>query len=302
MKTFGGDFTYLHSVAAKAPTPAFVGEWSIVELQPDVFVPQRFVIGIIVQSPGDRLHFKLLDDFKKFECIYNNDHFRQSSFKEIMAYAEEVLRHAVQAKTSIPQVVFETSCLSISPPQYTSGDELEATVERLFSEIVVMAPNDKKKISDFESLDTARARQLVNEELKVIAQLDYERIVNPNSQGILLQEGGVKHWLDLNLLTARGCGSVTSAVYKTSQSVELNLLKSSRDLTTFSRIRNVDNIGLFLLLPNENVIKVTDYKRITELISDYEWKLEQDGFRVVSLPSAAKLAKEIYEWAKPTLA
>ncbi len=298
--SFGKDSSHLQSFASKIPKPAFSGAWSSVELQPDVFAPQRFTVGIVVQSLGERLHFKLLDDFKKFECLYN-DKFPQKSVSEIMAYAEHALRSAVQHKQAIPEINFDTSCLSLSVPQYTSGDDREATVERLFDEVVVMAMRAKIKVGDFESIDTPHARQLVNDQLKLIAILDYERIVNPNTQGILLEEGGAMHHLDLNLLTAKSCGSVTSAVYKTTPSVELNLLKSSRDLTTYSRIREVEDKGLFLLLPEASAIEPKDYKRIESVIGEYEWKLEQDGFRVVSLSSPSELAKEIYNWAKPAL-
>lgn len=287
---------HLARLAVATPKPAFSGAWTTVELQPDVFVPQRFTVGIVVQTPGDRLHFKLLDDFKKFECLYH-DHFPQKSARELLAYAEAALRQAVKAKTAIPEVVFDTHCLTLSTPHFTSGDDRETTVERLFSEIVVMAPSARRKGSDFESIDTPRARALVNAELKKIAGMDFEKIVTPDNQGILLDYEGVRHFLDLNLLTAKACGSVTSAVYKTAQTVEINLLKSSRDLTTYSRVRDMDSIGLFLLMPDAAMMESKDFKRIEEVIEEHEWKLERDGFRVTSMASAFDLAKEIYEWA-----
>lgn len=299
--SFDGGFSHIQKLAGKVPTPAFSGAWSTIELQPDIFVPQKFTIGVVVQALGERLHFKLLDDARKFECIYH-DHFPQTAIREILAYAEEVLRKSAQAKTAIPEIIFGTSALSLSAPQFTSGEDREATVERLFSEVVAMAFSPKKKSREFESIDTPHARRLVNEELKRIAQMDYDRIVNQNGQGVLLEEDDTRHFLDLNLLTGNACGSVTSTVYKSTQTVELNLLKSSRDLTTYSRIRNVDNIGLFLLMPNEAAIEAKDLKRIEDVIFEHEWKLEQDGFHVVSLASPADLAQEIYDWAKPTFA
>lgn len=303
MTSFNGSLTNLQNIASKTPAPVFSGAWSAVELQPDAFTPQRFTVGIVVQSLGERLHFKLLDDFKKYECLYA-DKFPQKSVREIMAYAEHTLHSGVQSKKAIPEIVFETSCLSLSAPQYTSGDDREATVERLYDEVVVMAIKAKKKGSDFESIDTPHARQLVNDQLKLIAQLDFEKIVNANNQGFLLKEkeSNTKHYLDLNLLTPKSCGSVTSAVYKTAQSVELNLLKSSRDLTTYSRIQKIKDIGLFLLMPEYSIMEPKDYKRIEDVIHEYEWKLEKDGFRVVSLSSPLDLATQIYDWAKPALA
>lgn len=296
-----GDAAHLSRFAVATPKPAFSGAWTTLELQPDVFVPQRFSIGVVVQSPGDRLHFKLLDDFKKFDCLYR-DAFPQKSIREIMAYAESRLRRAVQDKTAIPELTFDTDCLMLEAPRFTSGSDRESTVERLFEEVVVMAPSASKSSSGFESIDTPRVRVLVDNELKRIAQMDFDRIVTQQSQGVLLDVDGEKHFLDLNLVTPKGCGSVTSAVYKTAQSVEMNLLKSSRDLTTYSRVRELDDIGLFLLLPEPSAIEPKEYKHIQGVIHDYEWKLERDGFRVVSLPSPAELAQEVYDWAKPALA
>lgn len=296
-----GDAAHLSRFAVASPKPAFSGAWTTLELQPDIFVPQRFSIGVVVQSPGERIHFKLLDDFKKFECLYR-DAFPQKSIGELLAYAESTLRRAAQDRTAIPEVSFDTDCLMLDAPRFTSGADKEATVERLFEEVVVMAPARKGALASFESMDNPRARELVNDELKRIAGMDFDRIATQQNQGVILDYQGEKHFLDLNLLTPRGCGSVASAVYKTAQSVEMNLLKSSRDLTTYSRIRDIDDIGLFLLLPEPSAIDPKEYKRIEGVIHDYEWKLERDGFRVASMPSAAELAREIYDWAKPALA
>ncbi|MEB0139454.1 MULTISPECIES: hypothetical protein [unclassified Undibacterium] len=291
------------SQAAKAtPKPAFVGAWATIELQPDLFAPQRFTVGVAVQSADERLHFKLLDDFKKFECVYP-DVFPQKSARELMAYAAEALQQAVKAKLPLDAVRFESHCLSISPPVFTSGEDREDKVERLFAEVVTMAPSPKKRGSDFETIDTPNARRLVNRYLKEIAGIDFERFVQEEQQGLLVDgDDGSRHFLDLNLLTPTSCGSVTSAVYKTSTTVEMNLLKASLDLKTCWRKRHLNSMGLFLLLPDPQAMERKEYKRIEEVIGDHEWKLEQDGFQVVSMQQPAELAREIYDWAKPALA
>ena len=296
----GIDTDHLSRIATATPKPSFSGAWTTVELQPDAFVPQRFTIGIVVQSPGDRLHFKLLDDFKKFECLYH-EQFPQKSVRELMAYAYEALKKAAQAKTAIPEIRFDTHCLTLAAPSYTSGDDREATVERLYAEVVVMAPSGKRKAAEFEFIDTPAARLMVNRKLKEIAKMDFERIVPSEGQGLLLDFEGEKHFLDLNILTAGACGSVTSAAYKSAQTVEINLLKSSRDLTTYSRVKKMDNIGLFLLLPQADLMEPKEFKKIEETIEEHEWKLERDGFRVVSHASADDLAQDIYDWALPSI-
>ena len=122
---------------------------------------------------GERMHFKLLDDVKKFECVYQG-RFSQRAARELLAYAEEALRRAVHSRTSISEVVFDTHCLAFGPVQFTSGADQEATVERLFSEVVVMSATERAKSAEFESLDTPSVRQLVNTELKRIARMDFE--------------------------------------------------------------------------------------------------------------------------------
>lgn len=297
-----GNSEHLVRLAQEVPMPRFSGVWSTVELQPDLFVPQSFSVGVVVQPEGERLHFKLLDDFKKFECVYG-DRFPQRSIREVMTYAEEALRFAAQDRALISTVTLNTDVLRLSPPTFTSGEDWEATIERLFADVIVMAPHAKRQGREFLSIDTPRVRALVNQELKRIAQMDYERIVvaGESTTGMLVDDRGVKHHLDFNLRTSRACGSVVSAVYKSHVSVELNLLKSSRDLTTYSRIKNLRDTGLFLLLPDEQLLEAKEYKHIIDVIDEQAWKLERDGFRVVSLSSEAQLAQEIYDWALPTM-
>lgn len=295
------DYSVLMRSAKSTPKPEFSGWWSFIELQPDIFSPQRFPIGVIVQGDGERLHYKLLKDFKKFDCVYPEG-FSHSSAKGLMAYAYEVLQAAITTKTPLSEIRFDSYALALSRPTHTSGRDREATVERLFSEAVAMAPSTIKKGREFESIDTATARQMVNEHLKTIAALDFERFVLVDHPGLLIPgEQGIRHHLDLNLLTHRGCGAVISAVYKSYQTVEMNLLKASLDLKTCRAYKKLESVGLFLLMPNPDSMERREFRRIEEAIDDHEWKLEQDGFQVVTLENPRALAVEVYEWARPAL-
>lgn len=296
------DYSALMRSAQSTPKPEFSGWWSYIEIQPDIFSPQRFPIGVAVQGDGERLYFKLLDDFKKFDCVYPEG-FPHSLAKGLMAYVYEVLQVAVKEKTPLSNIQFDSYALTLSRPTHMAGMDRETTVERLFSEAVAMSPSDIKKGREFESIDTATARRMVNEHLKVIAELDFERFVLVDHPGLLIPgEQGVRHHLDLNLLTPRGCGAVISAVYKSYQTVEMNLLKASLDLKTCRSFKKLDSAGLFLLMPNPGSMEKREFKRIEEAIGDHEWKLEQDGFRVATMEEPLALAQEVYAWARPALA
>ena len=57
------DYSVLLRSAKPTPRAGFSGWWSYIEFQPDILSPQRFPIGVVVQAEGERLYFKLLDDF-----------------------------------------------------------------------------------------------------------------------------------------------------------------------------------------------------------------------------------------------
>jgi hypothetical protein len=297
-----GNPAHLARLATASVKPSFSGIWATVELQPDVFIPQSFSVGVVVQPEGGALHFRLLEDYKRFDCIYG-DAFPRQDIRELMTHVEETLVRAARNQTLMSAVTFDSASLRVSPPAYTSGEDVESTVIRLFQEVVVMAPKLKPGRRNFASIDTSRARALVNKELKRIAHLDYEKIVvaTESGSGEFVDDRGVKHIFDFNLKTGASCGSVVSAVYKNAGTVEFNVLKSSRDLTTYSRIQNLQDTGLFLLLPDPRNLDTREYSSILDVIEEHTWKLTRDGFRVVSLPSEVELAREIYDWARPSI-
>jgi hypothetical protein len=285
--------------AEDVPQPAVTGAWCTIEFQPDVFAPQRFTIGVALQSAGHRLHFKLIDDPRKFECVYG-DHLPLTRIKELLSAAEQTLRGAVQNKGDLSGVMFGTSALSVSPLLFTSWDDEEVTLNRLYREVVAMhsPPNKREKLG----ITTSAARDLVNGYLKNFAKLDFDRIVHQSKLGVPVEEAdGTVHFLDLNLTPPKAIGSVTSAAYIAESSITLNLLQVSRDLTTYARAKKMDEVGLFLLLPAPDSVPAKVLRRTEEIIAENEWKLQKDGFRVVSLDSPQELAQEIYSWAQPLL-
>jgi len=307
MSFFGqesGDIAINSIIQTGSPSTnkGFEGVWFSIELQPDIFTPQWFNVGVAIQTFDGEAEFQVLEYFKKLECLYGKK-FSRNTFFELRSHITETLKKASEDKRPLNKTAFETSALRLSSHGYTSGPNIDSTISRLFRETVVLDKDERENQRSFESIDTQKARQIVNKELKRISSLDYEKIVNQENtkRGYEIEFGDEKHFLDIELLTKKACGNIISAVYKSTQTIELNLLKSSRDLTTFSKIRGVNDIGLFLLLPHEETMSKKEFQPINELLKEQEWKLERDGFRVVSLPSEAELAKEIYEWAKPTL-
>ena len=281
---------------ASVDEAAFNGTWATIELQPDIFVPQRFTIGVAVGSDDGGFGFRLISDPKKFECIYGKS--GVSHIRAIFESAEYTLLRAGKAGLHLSQVEFECGNLSLSQPWPTSGVSPERVLARLFGEVVAMEPSTDKQSREFISLDTEQVRQLVTTELKRIGGLKYEQLaVEPKEIVLADDTSGETHVLDLSLRTEKGAGSVLSAVYKTPSTIELNLLRASRDLAVYGRVRKVDDLALFVMAAKREQFEPIEFGRVSDLLDEQSWRLERQGFQVVIFDEAPLLANSIYEWA-----
>jgi|CXWL01.1.fsa_nt_gi hypothetical protein len=293
-------FLHLQKKAVKIDQTPIVGSWATLELQPDLFAPQSFTVGVVIQADNDRVNYHLLSDFRKFECLYGT-HFPKSTISELFAQAEECLRMAAQNRIGLIDIDFGTSNLRLSNPVFTSGTSIEGIIKRLYEDVVVLKPHNIKPIRYFDTIDTPTVRKMVNEKLKEIAALDYEKIVIDSGAGFLVKDGDKSHHLDFNLRTSSACGSVVSAVYKTVPTIEMNLLRANLDLTTYCRINKLSSRGVFLMLPEQDKLEPKEWRKVEDIVGEQRWKLERDGFRVAAFDTPSKIASEVYEWAKPTL-
>jgi len=288
-------FAHLRSRLSQVPAAEFEGAWSTVELQPDIFAPQRFTIGVVVSYPEGGFIFRLLSDASKFDCVYGR---KAAAFlRPLLDSAEHTLARLARDKHAFAAITFESSCLSISNPWPTSGKSPEQTLARLFADVVAMEPTSEKQPRDFVTLDTEQVRLLVYQELKRIAGIRFERIVVDPQHVIPAVDGSGQHVLDFNLRPVKGAGNILSAVYKTPGTVELNLLRASRDLATYGTIRKVDDLALFIMTAKREQFESPEYARMSDLIEEQSWCLERQGFRVVSFDEPLPIAQSILEWA-----
>ena len=288
---------HLRTHMAKTAVPPFSGMWGTVDLQPDLFSPQRFCVGVVVAPSGEGpMEFRLISDATKFECLYNRT--VASQMRLLLKSAEQSLHRAARVACRFDGIEFNSDNLCIAGPFPTSGASQEAVVARLFSEVVAMEPSQEERAPrDFISIDTAQVRLLVANEIKRIGGTLYERVAVSEAETLIVDETGTTHELDLNLRTAMGVGSVVSAVYRTPNTIELNLLRSSRDLATYARIREVRDVAMFIMSAQRHQFVPSEYERISELLDEQSWRLENQGFRVTVFDDPKAIATDVLEWA-----
>jgi hypothetical protein len=280
--------------ASKVGKALFEGVWATVQLQPDLFSPQRLIIGVLVGT-NDRPHgYRMLQSLEKIECLYGRK--VASRLHDHLKSAEFTLARALKEKIPLRHVAFDSDNLELSAPWPTSGQSDEAILSRLYADVVHLEPegSDEPK---FLSLDTEQVRRLVNAELKRIAGLAFEQmVVDPNAT-LIHDDEGMPHKLDFNLRVEGGAGSVVSAVYKTPNYVELGLLRADRDLRTYAGIRKLDNLAVFVMTPREEQFDPGEFAKMTELLDETAWRMERAGVRIEMHDDPTPLALGIMDWA-----
>jgi hypothetical protein len=297
LMTAGADpYAHLKQNLTQVPAPVFEGVWATVELQPNIFSRQRYCIGVAVAGHDGSITFQLLEDLAKFDCLFGRDYVSQLS--ELIESAEQTLLRTQLVKKGLQGLQFDSDSIFLGDLWPTAGSSASAVVQRLFLEVVPFIPATEKRVREFVPMDNATVRQLVNDELRRISGLAFERISCSALRSVTDAESGGTHQLEFNLETDAKAGNVISAVYKTPDRVELNFLRASRDLSTYSQLRHKSQLALFVMVPSSGAMPHTDRLRIENVLDEQSWNLEKQGFMVSMHEKAPELAADILEWSE----
>ncbi len=290
-------YAHLRQHAAVVPKAAFEGVWATIELHPDPFARQRYTVGIAVAGFDGTFSFRLLDDLAKFECLYGRDDVAE--IRSLVEAAEHGLQRARKSQVPPRDVAFDTSAVLLGEWWATSGASLDAVLNRLYLDVIPFIHKEERKARDFVTLDNVAVRRLVDDELKRIAGLAFERITVEPQRAIVDQTTGEMHWLEFNLKPPRKAGNVISAVYKTPINIELNFLRASRDLSTYARLNKLADrqLALFVMTPTKSSMPQAEFDRIENILGEQSWNLDKQGFVVSTHDSAEPLAQDVWEWA-----
>lgn len=290
-------YAHLRQHFAAVPQAAFEGVWATVELQPDPFARQRYTVGVAVADMNGAFSFRLLDDLAKFECLYGREDVAE--LRTLMEAAEHGLLRARKEQATIHDVQFESTAVLLGELWPTAGASADAVLSRLFLDVVPFLPREERKVRDFITLDNTAVRRMVDDELKRIAGIAFERIHTEPQRALRDQITGEVHWLEFNLEPPGKAGNVISAVYKTPTNVELNFLRASRDLATYAKIKGLHDqqLALFILTPALDAVPAAESERLENILGEQSWNLEKQGFVVSSHSSPVPLAQDVWDWA-----
>lgn len=267
----------------------FVGHWRVVYWQPDLFVPQRFAVGVSVESSNGERAFKLMEKAGRIECFFAPQPI-QREFAGIMALMRNFLADPDGSLPPSPN-------FSFSEPSFIRGDSAQELANRLFVENVPAAkPRSDKESKESIGPDTEETRVALSGFLKQMTSMAYERIVREGGQ--VLSD----HYLDVTLAPDNGAGSVISVCYKSTQTIEMKMLRAAQDINAYATSQKRGHKAIFLLEPSDDAqLPPKERKAIDTLIGNECWKLEQAGFATPRNTRIPDMARDIKDWATPLL-
>lgn len=271
---------------SERPVHGFSGLWHTIEWQPDLFTPQKFVVGVMIETSTER-GAKLMDGLHRLECFFKPATIAQE-FNWLMASARRAL-----AENGTPL----SPNLTISEGLFIQGASLQEKLDKLFDEIVVAArPIQEGQRSESVGPDTETVRKTVADELKRIMGLRYEQVAREKGETLS------NHHLDVPLAPTRGAASIISACYRSITSIETRLLRASNDINAYAAAMKKPQKAIFMQVPDAMApLSAKERRDIERLTGEESWKLECAGFSVPRHERVIDLAKEIDQWATPLI-
>ncbi len=269
----------------------FEGQWHAIHFQPDLSVPQTFVIGAALSSKSKLVAYRVAEEAPRLKYFYQN---RFS--KEVWSFLRTELVAELNGRLGKSPSGFASASpqLVLSSGHYVSGTSKDTVLSRTFERIVTVVAGDRKP--RHTGIPQHELRQAVGNFLKLKFSSRFESISQPE-EGLQIRDGDSVHTFDIGFDDSKVASSVVSASYSTLDKARLNVYNAMNDLTMYSAIRHREQIGLAVLLPTTD-----DFSKETVSFWNSWWdqesyKLKESKlFLIAESSRAEELADQVSDW------
>lgn len=269
----------------------FEGQWHAIHFQPDLSVPQSFVIGAALSAKSKLIAHRVALEAPRLKCFYQN---RFS--KDVWSFlrAELVAELDDRLGRSASGFVSASPQLALSQGHYVSGSSMDSVLSRTFERIVTVVAGDKKP--RHIGLPQHELRQAVDRYLKLKMSSRFESICQPED-GLQIRDGDTVHTFDIGFDDAKVASSVVSASYSALDKASLNVYKAMNDLTTYRAIRDREQLGLAVLLPTTDDFPVETVNTWSRWWEQESYKLKESKlFLIAESTRPEALAEQVSDW------
>lgn len=276
---------------SEALAPGFEGKWHAIEFQPDLTVPQRFVIGAALSCRGKISHFRVAAEAPKLKCFY-----AQRFSKEVWGWMRNELVAELRDSTGTAVAKFASASPQITLGEgfYASGSDANVALARAFERIVTVVASEKAP--RVQGVAQAELRLQVSNLLKLAMSNRYDTVSQPDG-GLLINDAGSVHTFDIGYDDNITAASVVSASYVSLDTARLNVMTAINDLYTFLRIRKREQIGIAVLAPSTKVLPAETVRVWQDWWKHTSYKLrESELVLLAEADTAESLADQISDW------
>jgi len=273
----------LEASKAKEKNQLVKGVWYLVQWTPDDYSQERFNIGVAFTSDAGEKIAKFSKTFKQLSYWYDSNLQKQGEL--VIKLANHMFSDKNREK--IQSGFFENGIHYI-PMGMAQGESAEIIINMLFRDVVPLA---HEKITNPRAGFTT-TRNIITVVKDAISKNENLRLIMPENPMIETVSGiSVK----VPIQFRNNAGTIVSADYATSDTVENELLRSFRDIDLLLNDREFNQVNSFLLLPSSNK---GDSGKINNLIGDYKSSLKSKGVKTFSAHQPTSLVNEIDHWYK----
>lgn len=269
----------------------FEGLWHALHFQPDLSVPQSFVIGAALSSKGKLVAYRVAEEAPRLKCFYENRFSKDVwSFlrSELIAeLADGLGKSSSGFKSASPQLV-------LSPGNYTSGSSRDAVLSRTFARIVTVVATEKKPRN--VGIPQHELRRTVDMHLRLKLSTRFETISQPEG-GLQHRNGDAVHLFDIGFDDSNVAASVISASYSVAEKARINFYRAIGDLTLYREIKQRRHLGLAVLIPTTSDFPADTVKTWNRWWEQESYKLRESKlFLIPESSRAEELAEELCGW------
>jgi len=271
------------------------GFWYKVVLTPDLRSGDRFCVGVILQDRMELLHHRFMAHFDRLRCLYGDE------IEEHTRFLLQVLRNHLTDGNSLSAM--PSVNLHIEGPFYASGNSIDDILNKLYDAVIPIgkAPisRELRQESAFQAVTNQKARTLVYEQLDQLIGLEKTHNLIPKVDFIEIKTPKGKCRLDIPLRPLNHYGSIVSACYKSTDSIQKQLLKAQLDLNAAMRTHPVNRcLGLFILRPNAQMrLTASELQAADDALDEVLWKMSSERYLIEADDDPKQLAKQVADWA-----
>lgn len=277
--------------ASDTAAPGFEGKWHAIEFQPELHVPQFFVIGVALSRAGKLVGFRVADEAAKLQCFYG-DRFSRDTWGWLRGELAADLQQAKNAAWS--RYVGASPQIRIGEGHYVSGPDANAVLSRMFGRVVTVTAPERKPRN--QGIPQPALRSKIAELMKMRLSTRYEAISVPEG-GVQIKDGDRFHSFDITYDDSETASSVVSACYLDLTTARYNVVSAFADLDMYHKVRTRKQLGLAVLVPSTTLLPSANVYAWEKWWDNFSYKLRESNLVLLAeSEQPEELAEKLQDW------